>query len=1515
MWTHKHCFSKTIPTSDNIKDNAQFKIAQSLKFGRTIAVTGAGVSAAYGYLSWNELAQFIALDTLDMVDAFLPPDQPDKYEEIRFIAQEIATILDPDLLQQNKKIQFPLHFNLPAIDTKVSPGLIQLCRDVRKLINVEKGDNCLRDNFVNLELDNSVRKIFDGQFVNSFKARLRCIDKRIYMALLKAIDEQNKQEPQNIKLPKNIYPSYLSLEIDCLEKIQNAAKPTNVGLLKTIYKSLLAFDKENYRTDGPYGILIEKLQLSRFVTTNYDEEIEKTFTANGFLQKPSSEQANEHTKVFTNGYGEVLLSRAPVDDSVGDLLVFASTATESSASIFHLHGAVSVATNKRLVISEEDYQEQYLKGLDRRIVFDEGLRTLFGGNDILFLGSGMSEEDLLRPLRQYLAERPKFPRQRRTLVAVKDYKDVGQLKSETLSMNYKYNVDIIGYLKATTPRAKNKSTDPAIRCAGMIQRAQINQKNAARLEQEILNLYNKSQDWWKAWQRLPESRMASWLSEKRDDTPLVARYKFSNLMAPDNEYTKQYFAAINKLCGEEIQTSLDEQGRKGANSRILRFSSPGGTGKGFFCQLLRTAPMHGNLFTRAKDEKYIASFFADAYFSTEFNSTIAAFGRFLFDTVKDLFEKPGRRIRLNQHEINIDALQKYLSEIQPFHRPSFARVFNTASKKSSGILNIITQLFYLVRLLSDEHERIFICLSDLDRLCDTNGYAYSPLHRSAFRLLSGILPGNNKESKAPMGIRYDLIVIADEPHAPIRYLSEYHDPGNPNNDKHKDSQHDLKRWIQFPDRQSIEEEITGPSRPSAGTPATSDEISEFLKQHHTFLNQNNYFRFLFERYIDQMTPHLARTRKNPSAQSANRRNALSASRRSLSDTLSSLTYIISGEELEHHKLIGVLLDAYAELKTDPELPGKRVIQIILKHLALFSYPIDVKILAICPDLEKLFRDNKAAKQNHDHEKTENIESLIEEACNWLYLRGLVFRIEDKYQTSNNRYALHRMVRDFLAYQMDYAIYDRDEHSFFDVTVFAEQPRDLPSPRYKDFESIQKILNALNKHTTRKLRYQENHDATEDADDDIPVFLQDDVSSPKQAKIKFLELISLVRTIRAGIHLMDTAFSIGVISRMDDFEFSDLYESDIKDATPYERYCDSASSLICNAVRVDSALKHLSAYNFNLSVETASKTDYRELRVFYPTQIAWLYNERAVTRFMQGRLFECLSLFDLAIKTLEQTNWSTSLHATIEELYNFPENSSLRRVLLNKAVAQIEFGQLDNAETTLKKLYRRCEVENQKMSCTGTLAGAYLGLVHHIRGSYKEARKYYINALTVLNAQHGRERSKALIYKFLGDLDRVENNLDDSLNHLELAANLADTVQQRDIYHQVMVSFAKLHIRQKNYPQAIEILKDTELYARKLGIPKLLVDCWLVRGLINLLEKQTTTAGEYLSHAIATSNRNGMVLYKVAALHLYCEVLDARNTPESQAFVRSIRKAAKTRSERIGYPFKLLLKNHPITSNA
>jgi len=1518
MWTHKHCYLKNTPISDDITKIAELEIAQSLKFGRTIAIIGSGMSAAYGHLLWDELAKFIILDTLDNVKKS-DNVKRSNVEDVKKIKTEIINLAKIDETLLNEGGDAMLTSNKIKVDTV----LLQLCRHIRKLIGEEENT-----------LDETVRNIFSGSSIDKFKSRLRCVS---YDAYTDLTEIENK--PSNsAKKRKTEHKSYIELEKYLFEKLKNeysTIKKDREDMIMEIFQELYIFDelasKSNSVIDSdseqkdPYNIIIHKMELNRFVTLNFDEEIEATFKKFGFTDKSFEKKDINYVKNYVNGYGAYLISKSPTEDSVGDLLIFSSTTTESSATVFHLHGSTTSAKDSRLVLSEDDYQNQYLRGLERRIVFDEGLRTLFGGNDILFLGVGMREEDLLHPLRQYLAERPKFPRQARILVALKEYLNNNLDKNrEILSMKYKYGVRIIGYEvddedededededdNSVSNNLKYKSKNSDIikkRCNFYIKQAERTIGRAAKQCTQLEYMYDFSREWWEAWRKRPKSRLARWNTVNKT----TYRYSLIPIQKPENSI--QYF---NRVKGN-IDDCFLEKMSKNKGRRILRFSAQRGYGKGTFTLMLRNDPKRGNLFD-SKSE-YVASFFADAYFSTEFNSVISSFGVFLFDTiikliVKNIKDKGSNKthevednasmkmfndkkyfniieslkydnsdLASTVHSIVVDKLIAYLKNGDPYDLKLFRNSFKSSNHKI-GKLEIIQKLLFLMDYLLSSNNRIFICLSGLDRICNFHGYAYNPLHRSFFRILATDLDNNkdiqiDKNDKIHSDIKYDLVVVAGEPNAPIRYLSE----SKENNDNQKnynyDTQKDLIPWIRLP----------YPTKFSQITTACEKIVFDFS-------HRSVFFNCLLMKI------------KNELFEMDNRYESM----------CHDLAYILSGENSKKHRVIGILLNVYNNFDKKTSFPGLRNIQIVFKYLAFFSYPVEISVIRECPDIKEMKLDT-----------TWNLNKTVA----WMHERGFILCFEGTIYKTDKRYALHRMIRDFLADQMDYAIYDRDEHSFFDVSLFAEQPRDLPSPKYKDYKAIETVLDALNESTTGKLKYLDKKDINYIKNEDTPKFLSE---IQKAKTLEELEnyctnLIDIVNTQRAAIHLMNSAFSIGVISRMDDFDFKDLYESNSQTPTPFERYCDTANALLCNAVRVDTALDIIVKRNNKLNKEineckicdssnsllckTNHNTndvflclDKRIFRVFYPTQIAWLYNEQALTRFVQGRLYESLALFDLALETLKENNWSANMDKSARVDIDYPENSSLRRVLLNKSIALIEFGEIDNAKSILEKLFQRSELHKNSNSLTATLAGVYLGLCSHLRGSYDEARIRYEEALKKLKTVESRERSKALIYKYLGDLDRTENKFKESRLNLELAANFSDTVHQRDVYYQVMVSQAKLYLREEKFVEVFEILKSTELYARKLGIPKLLTDCWMVRGHANLLQKQTTTAGEYLSHAIATSNRNGMVLYKVAALHMYCDVLEARDTLEAKKYANSIRRAAKTRSERIGYPFKIKFKN-------
>jgi tetratricopeptide (TPR) repeat protein len=152
----------------------------------------------------------------------------------------------------------------------------------------------------------------------------------------------------------------------------------------------------------PLLLLQDRLQVNRFLTTNYDGEIERLFDDQGFrrLDNPDSLVAASMTRPLAE---DIVFDRS----KAGVLVDFAVRDRGRSASVVHLHGKADEARPQQMIITEADYQKRYL-GSDRiRGVLDNAISLAFGANPLLFVGSGMGEDDILRPLRQFMSIAPR----------------------------------------------------------------------------------------------------------------------------------------------------------------------------------------------------------------------------------------------------------------------------------------------------------------------------------------------------------------------------------------------------------------------------------------------------------------------------------------------------------------------------------------------------------------------------------------------------------------------------------------------------------------------------------------------------------------------------------------------------------------------------------------------------------------------------------------------------------------------------------------------------------------------------------------------------------------------------------------------------------------------------------------------------------------------------------------------------------------------------------------------------
>jgi len=163
----------------------------------------------------------------------------------------------------------------------------------------------------------------------------------------------------------------------------------------------------------PLVKLAGKLRINRYLTTNYDFEIERMYQDRGY-RRFGSRHSNQTQKsgvnnpynFRTDGIGGVVRDLSFSSEHSADLLTFAAGGTGADANIFHLHG--SATRDDDIVITERDYMDMYLRDDPNREVVDESILMAFAGTPILFLGLGMEETDLLRPLRQFISDQDRL---------------------------------------------------------------------------------------------------------------------------------------------------------------------------------------------------------------------------------------------------------------------------------------------------------------------------------------------------------------------------------------------------------------------------------------------------------------------------------------------------------------------------------------------------------------------------------------------------------------------------------------------------------------------------------------------------------------------------------------------------------------------------------------------------------------------------------------------------------------------------------------------------------------------------------------------------------------------------------------------------------------------------------------------------------------------------------------------------------------------------------------------------
>jgi|GEM_PF-922884 len=140
------------------------------------------------------------------------------------------------------------------------------------------------------------------------------------------------------------------------------------------------------------------LPVFRFVTTNYDWEIEKAL-AKDKKRAVSEADFGRGVKASSEKFrGRLSITQRRED--LDRLALFAlGRAGGNDNMVFHCHGRFD--DPELIVATEADYQHWYLSNdEDASTAFQQNIELLLQSNPLLFIGYSLRDDDLLRPLRQ-----------------------------------------------------------------------------------------------------------------------------------------------------------------------------------------------------------------------------------------------------------------------------------------------------------------------------------------------------------------------------------------------------------------------------------------------------------------------------------------------------------------------------------------------------------------------------------------------------------------------------------------------------------------------------------------------------------------------------------------------------------------------------------------------------------------------------------------------------------------------------------------------------------------------------------------------------------------------------------------------------------------------------------------------------------------------------------------------------------------------------------------------------------
>lgn len=639
--------------------------------------------------------------------------------------------------------------------------------------------------------------------------------------------------------------------------------------------------------------------------------------------------------------------------------------------------------------------------------------------------------------------------------------------------------------------------------------------------------------------------------------------------------------------------------------------------------------------------------------------------------------------------------------------------------------------------------------------------------------------------------------------------------------------------------------------------------------------------------------------------------------------------------------------------------GNRLVEltyVIMAHLSLFPMPVEPRVLYGCDEIKDLLSQICAPAPGEDDplplEKDEKQKEkdrrlallrkrrlrLLSQVLSYLHMSGLVIAVRGKNTSHNDdeqgslklggnvlnsddvhtRFTIQHQLREFTARLMDLSVPDQGERNFFQLSIYCDQPRDLPSPNEDHYRLVRDIMERQIKSTRNTIWCMLQ--LTRPIEDDpkkrprgfetLSTHEQELVKFGSQRRLFDLELgeghasphfeslHAVPNRVRALYGLLRSGFSVGTISRLPGLD------DEVPDQ-PYERFRGWLRGVTNAAISWDYVVDHFfpedGNENFQVTLERVAEVNGvkfsaedvkvgRFSRPLYRDEIGWILNERGLMALVTGNIFDAIPLFQRALDEMH--------HDDVEGYYDPSLHAAVRRVRLNMAIALIERGHLDRAKSSLEALTLPSSFSDHSGSQVSWLSEGYLGLVRHLSGDHSGARAAYKTALE-RSRDRSMMRSVAIFSKHLADLERRHGDLKKARRYVEDAMDASMQCVQRDVFQLARISRAQLDIidPEGSSTQVGEIVSDALSFAQAMGVPRIEVEALRLQANLMAAQGDRMLAGRFASRAAAVANRCGLRLQKLSALVAFGNAMKGRGQHDQ---AQRLLDETKREAERRGY---------------